>query len=329
MENKSLKVLLLAAIWAGCSIAGTAQTVKTLINFPNATLGIAANPVTNRVYVIAPTLFEATDNLGVIDGSQDVLLQNIPVPFGAAAAAVNYLTNRVYVAGCNYLQDPSPCTVTVIDGKTNTVIKTIAITSNPGLGLTGIAVNEIDGSIYVANANDNVINVINGCTNKIVSSIDLKGNSPSAVAINPILNRLYVPLGNELTTIVNPSLRKVVSTTTFGTTTVGAAVNLLTGKVYVTDAEAGPSLTGVLDASGKKIASIGVGDDPLGVDVDPVTNLVFVASTAIDSVNVIDGKTNTIKSVVTAVPASYLAVNFATQKLYVSGRLGVFVVTEK
>ena len=329
MQNKSLKVLVLAALCAGCSIAGTAQTIKTLINFPNATLGIAANPVTNRIYVVAPTLDGVSDNLGVIDGNSDVLLQNISVPFGANATAVNYVTNQIYVAGCNYFENPSPCTVTVINGKTNKVINTIAITSNPGLGLTGITVDEIDGRIFVANANDNVINVINGKTNKVTSSIDLKGNSPSAIAINPLLNLLYVPLGSNLTAIVNPSLGKILTMANFGSATVGAAVNFVTGNVYVTDAETGPSMTGVLNAVGQKVASVEVGDAPLGVDVDPISNLVFVASSAVDSVNVIDGKTNTVKSVVTSVPASYIAVNYLTQKLYVSGRIGVSVVTEK
>jgi YVTN family beta-propeller protein len=329
MQSKSFKVLVLDALLAGCSIAGTAQTIKTQIDFPNATLGITANPVTNKVYVVAPTLDGISDNLAVIDGSQDVLLQNISVPFGAAFTTVNYLTNQVYVAGCNYLQNPSPCTVTVINGKTNTVTATIAVTSDPGLGLTGITVNPIDGRVYVANGNDNVIDVINGKTNKLISAIDLQGNSPAAVAINPILDRLYVPLGSNLTTVVNLSKGKIISTTTYGNTTVGAAVNIVTGKVYVTDDEVGPSMTGVLNFNGAVAASVAVGDSPLGVDVDPISNLVFVASTAVDEVSVIDGKTNTIKSVVNSVPASYLAVNSFTQKLYVSGRIGVIVVTEK
>jgi YVTN family beta-propeller protein len=329
MHSKSLKVLAFAAVLAGCSTVGIAQTVKTQIDFPNATLGITANPVTNRVYVVAPTLNGIADNLAVIDGNQDVLLLNVSVPFGAAFTTVNYLTNQVYVAGCNYLQNPSPCTVTVIDGKTNTVTATIAVTSDPGLGLTGITVNPIDGRVYVANGNDNVIDVINGKTNKLISSIDLQGNSPASIAINPILDRLYVPYGSNLTAVVNLLQGKVVSTTTYGSTTVGAAVNIVTGKVYVTDDEVGPSMTGVLNFNGAVAASVAVGDSPLGVDVDPITNLAFVASSAVDEVSVIDGKTNTIKSVVTSVPASYLAVNYLTQKLYVSGRVGVIVVTEK
>ncbi len=66
-----------------------------------------------------------------------------------------------------------------------------------------------------------------------------------------------------------------------------------------------------------------------GVDVDPFTNLAFVASTALDDITVIDGATNKVKAVVSGVPASYVAVNYVSRKVYVSGRVGVTVLTEK
>jgi len=329
MRNQLLKLLSMALLTTSLSVAAEAQSIKTLISLPNAPLGIAANPVTNKIYAVTSTIGEANDYLAVIDGAQDVFLQNIAVPVGASFAAVDYFANRIYVAGCNFNVIPSPCTVTVINGKTNAVVSTISVTTTPGFGLLGIVANPINGLVYVANGSDKVINIIDGCKSKLAGTISLNGNSPWAIAINPILNRLYVPFGNSLTAVVDAGKKQILSTTTFGSLTVGAAANLATGHVFVTDVESGPSLTGVLDKNGALLASVTVEDSPLGVDVDPVTNLAFVASTALDNVTVIDGSTNTVKATVFGVPANYIAANLATQKVYVSGRTGVTVLTEQ
>jgi DNA-binding beta-propeller fold protein YncE len=217
----------------------------------------------------------------------------------------------------------------VIDGKTNATLSTILVTTTSGLGIQGVVANPLDGRVYVANGSDNVINIINGYKAKLIGSIDLQGNSPAAIAINPILNKLYVPSA-DLVAVVDAGAKKIAATTVAGNTIVGAAANILTGHVFVTDQEpSGPSTVGVLNAKGSLLASPIVDDSPLGVDVDPFTNLAFVASTAQDDVAVIDGSNNTVKTTVQNVPASFVAVNFVTQKVYVSGRNGVTVMTEK
>jgi DNA-binding beta-propeller fold protein YncE len=330
MQNQLFRLISMTVLAASVSVAAGAQTIKTVINLPTSPLSLAANPVTNKIYVVSPGIAGSTnDSLAVIDGNQDVQTQTIAVPTGASFAAVNYLSNKVYVAGCNFTLSPAPCTVTVINGKNNTVISTISVTTTPGLGLTGITASPITGLVYVANGSDNVVDVIDGCKDKLVKTIVLNGNSPAAIAINPILNRLYVPFGNNLTAVIDATTNKVLSTTSFGSATVGVAANFITGNVFVTDDESGPSLTGVLNKNGKLLTSVTVDDTPLGVDVDPITNLVFVASTSLDSVTVINGTTNQVTATVTGVPANYIAVNYATQKVYVSGRNGITVMTEK
>jgi DNA-binding beta-propeller fold protein YncE len=120
-----------------------------------------------------------------------------------------------------------------------------------------------------------------------------------------------------------------VNTVTFGSNTVGAAVNPFTGNVYVTDQETNvQSLTGVLTANGTVTASVPVGDGPLGVDVDPFTNLAFVVSTDQNQVDVINGATNAVTATVSGVPGQYVAVNIGTHVVYVSGTNGVTVLSE-
>ena len=331
MQNQLYKLLAMAAVSTSLSLTAGAQTIKTTITFPFGAQGVAVNPVNNTIYAVAPTEgVEPTDGLGVINGNADTLSQTLSVPSGSLFVTVDYFANRVYVAGCNQNLDPSPCTVTVIDGKTNATLSTIPITSTPGFGLTGIVANPLNGLVYVANGSDRVVNIIDGYKAKLIGSINMQGNQPVAIAINPILNRLYVPFGTDLTAIVDAGAKKIISTTVFGSSTVGAAANPLTGNVFVTDQEAfDASMTGVFKANGSHLASPTVDDAPLGVDVDPITNLAFVASTATNSVDVIDGRNNTVKTNVPNIPAIYVAVNFSTEKVYVSGRTGVTVLTEK
>lgn len=330
MQNQLCKLVAMAALSTSLSVIAGAQTITTSIPFDFATQGVAVNPVTNKIYIVAPNFrTQPTDGLGVIDGKTDTLSQTLSVPQGARSVTVDYVANRVYVGGCDNTQSPVPCTVTVIDGKSNATLNTITVTTTPGFGIKGIVANPVNGLVYVANGSDNVINIIDGYKAKLVGSIDLKGNSPTAIAINPILNRLYVPAA-DVVAVVNAGSKQITATTVAGSSIVGAAANLLTGKVFVTDQEpSGPSTVGVLNAKGALLASPTVDDSPLGVDVDPLTNLAFVASTAQDDVTIINGSNNTVKTIVENVPASFIAVNFVTEKVYVSGRNGLTVMTEK
>jgi DNA-binding beta-propeller fold protein YncE len=128
--------------------------------------------------------------------------------------------------------------------------------------------------------------------------------------------------------VVSAFTKQILHTTTFGASTVDAAVNYFNGQVYVTDDETGPSQTGVFEAFGNVLASVPVGDQPLGVDVDPFTNLVFVVSTLQDNVEVIDGSTNTVTATVPGIHGLYVAQNVGSQTVYVSGSTGVTVMTE-
>lgn len=330
MRNKVCTLLAMAALTTTLGVAANAQSVKTTINFPYSPLGIATDPIRSKAYVVAPAaLGSANDNLAVIDEKSDTLVANYPVPVGSSFVAVDYVANRLYVAGCNSNVDPVPCTVTALNGMTGETIATIPVTTTPGLGLTGIVVNPLNQRVYVANGSDKAISIIDGCKDKLIGTIDLEGNRPRAIAINPVANLLYVPFGNSLTAVVSPSKKEIISTTTFGARTVGVAADLLSGRVFVTDSESSAaSQTGILDVQGNLLTSLAVDPSPQGVDVDPFTSLAFVASRSLDSVTVIDENSDTVKTTITGVPATYVAVDPVSEKVYVSGRNGVTVLTE-
>src|SRR6266704_2192186 len=91
-------------------LVGHAQNVTTVLNAGGCPLGVAVNPVTNKIYVAN----NCSNNVTVIDGATNssTAVNAGPSP---SAVAVNPMTNRVYV-GSNL---SSANNVTVIDGATN------------------------------------------------------------------------------------------------------------------------------------------------------------------------------------------------------------------
>src|ERR1700687_567283 len=68
-----------------------------------------------------------------------------------------------------------------------TVVATIPVGSVP----SAVAVNSKTNLIYVANAGDNTVSVIDGATNTIKDVVNV-AQFPQAVAVNSILDRIYV-----------------------------------------------------------------------------------------------------------------------------------------
>ena len=318
-----------ACIALGLAAVAHAQTVKTQLNFAQPVAGVTVNPATNRIYLVQPSFGGTSDTLTVVNGSTDQVVQNIPVPVGAYLPAVNLLTNKIYIASCNTFATSPSCFVTVVDGWKNRVQKQIPITTNEGNGLLGIAVDVLTNKVYVSNATDGVIDIIDGRTNRVTGTIGVSGTTPTGLAVNPFAHRLYVPLGDSEVEIFNTKTDAYVSTTTVGSADSFAAVNLVTGNLYVTDAATAPSTIAVLTQSGAVTTTVPVGDTPYGLDVDPITNRIYVASTALNLITAVDGKTNTAAATVTNVPANFVAVNFVSEKVYVSGGNSLTVLTEK
>lgn len=333
MSLRASKLFALTALALLVPLAAQAQTVKTQLTFgTQIMLGIAANPATNQIYAVASSGTGISDTLAVIDGSTDTVTDNITVPVGASLPAVNILTNRVYVATCDFYVYPTPCTVTVVNGYSGSVVTSIPVTTTDGNGLTGIAVDPVTANVYVANGSDNVIDIISGFTNKVVGSISLGGVSPYGIVFNPINRLLYVTLGSSQIDIVNPVKKTIVGTSApVGTSIYNAAANWVTGDVFVTDTQYANPTASILSAKGALLAQVPTDAMPWGVDVDPITNLAFVANSAYATVLAINGHTftATAASPLYNVPAQYVSVNFVTEKAYVAGQSTVSVLTEK
>jgi YVTN family beta-propeller protein len=331
MLNHASKLFAIAAIAAAISSSAAAQTVTKTLTLPNSSFGgIVANPLTNRIYAVSNSgSATADDTVSVIDGRTDSIIASIPVPSGAYVPAVNTLTNKIYVANCNFFLTPSPCVVTVIDGKTNTVVTNIPVTTVLNGFLAGITVNPLTNTIYVSDNTNQDIVVIDGKTNTVTGTISVSG-TPWELAINSFTNQLYVTLGTSTLDIINVVNKDILPVST-GAGTIGfnVAVDWLTGHVLVTNTQAGASSTAILDHDGKILAQVEGGQGAYGVDVDPLSELAFVADNNDNNTSVINTRTKTLKGTIVGTFGSFVSVNPVTRKVYSIGGAGtVTVATE-
>jgi YVTN family beta-propeller protein len=228
------------------------------------------NPTTNRLYFIA----QSGTALTVADATSGATLATVPVAGGFVA--VNPTTNQIYVAGTY----PST-TVTVVDGKSNTVVASV----NAGGPPTGVAVNPTTNRIYVPTELQTLA-IIDGGSNTVLNTIALgpAAGGGTAVAVNPMTNRIYV-------------------TDTCGLSQCTASQ---------------PTWMSVIDgASNAVIAGVPVGVQTWSVAVNPSLNHVYVASFRSDTVAVIDGASNSVLATLgSCCTPAFLAANPATNRVY-------------
>jgi YVTN family beta-propeller protein len=306
-----------------------AQHVVATVPVGSEPRGVAVNPNTGHIYVA-----------NVTGGSVSVLQTNtviatIPVDTLPYEIAVDAKTNRVYAAGCNFFTGAGSMVV-VIDGNTNQVITNISLNQSCGLGTQGIAANQFTNRVYVSDYDDSQEVVIDGATNQILTRVDLAGRAPLGVTVNLRTNQVWVvidgPDGHM--DVIDGHSNTLIDTVTVASVFLGdVAINPFTQRAYITSTSS-PAGVYVLDTSTRQvITSVPFGSLDNAVDVDLLSNRVFVSDGQGNQVGVIDGSTNTLVATVPlrgSFPAG-IAANPVTKRVYVSdfNSAQVEIMTEK
>ncbi len=337
MLNNYTKLLVMSVLTVS-AVAVNAQTIKGTVALPGSPYGVAVNPILNRVYAAVP-VGPTNDILSVIDGSKDKDIKDIKIPPIAFAVAVDYVRSLVYVGGVNGLTGASQ--VAVVSSLTNTVLTTVTVTSTPGVGVVALAVNPLTGTAYAANSSDDEVDAITLSVSKkgvvtgaVTARISVGAAVvPSGVSVNFVSNTVYASLLNGTVDIISGKTNTITSTTVFGAFNQGIAADDVNGNVIVASQPANGQVSsvGVLNSAGAVLATLVVGNGAVGVDVDPLTHLAFVANSGDPSLSVINDVTNAVTATV-PVDSFFVAVNPVTRKVYVtpiSSATSLTVVTEK
>jgi YVTN family beta-propeller protein len=207
--------------------------------------------------------------------------------------------------------------VSVIDGGTNKVIKTLSVGKSP----EGIAVDPNKGTIFVANSGSYSVSILEGSADyfQILAKVNLVSenftnlpqvyNLATYIAVNPETNKAYVT--NEDADVVSVLNINYSTLKHFGSVTEANQHKILvTGKIVPSQIrQPGTTLPGIL-----------VGNAPHGIAVDYSTNLIYVTNQESDSISVIDGTTRSLvnRNIPVGTFPHVVAVNPITNKIYVT-----------
>jgi DNA-binding beta-propeller fold protein YncE len=200
------------------------EALVATITLDRRPLGIAVNPATNRVYATT------RDSLQVIDGASNAVLQVVELGLETWQVVVNPTTNRIYV------NNRLTATLTVIDGETNSVTKTLQFedpNANPYFNSWGLAVNPVTNRIYVTDRGlyfgFRGVVVCDGATDTVIAKVPT--GLMLDVAVSSATGRVYVA-GETGLTVINGTTNTVVSAGLVGSSSV-VAVNSTANRVYV------------------------------------------------------------------------------------------------
>ena len=233
-------------------------------------------------------------------------------PSVEAGVVANPATNKIYQT------NSSDNTVSVIDGATN-VATTVAVGAMPA----AIAANPVTDQVYVLNAGDHTVTVIDGATN--ATSTVTVGNtgvsSGGGIAVNPVTDKIYVTDSFENSVYVIDGPTRLTIEVPVGTTPIALAVNAVTNKIYVVNAQDTTGTVTVIDGATNTTTTVIVGttSDTFGaaIAVNPVTNKIYVTDSATNTITVIDGITRATTTVTVGMTPVAIAVNPITNKIYV------------
>jgi YVTN family beta-propeller protein len=229
---------------------------------------------------------------------------NLPAGQQPMAVAVNESTNRAYVVSHN------SSSVTVIDGKTRTVIATI----KTGAGPEAIAVNPVTNRVYTANSGESSVSVIDGATNMVVDTVRT-GSNCNNLAVNPATNKIYVTnnFGHSVTVIDGAT--NTAATVRVGQGPRGIAVNPTNNKIYT--ANYGSKDSTEIDGVTNAAKSIPTGRHPWAIAADSRANKIYVVNEDNATVSIVDGVTGVPKNVSVGDVPFAVAVNPTRNRAYV------------
>jgi YVTN family beta-propeller protein len=343
----------------GCNILGGTCTDNG--SFP---YGIGVNKKTNKVYV--GNVYQSS--ITVIYGKTDHAIKNIaigssgPQPAGcnvllgacASLGPVPYMitvdekNNKIFVTSLSNIDlpgSPNSPDVSVIDGKSDTVIGTVQAGNGANEEGIGAAINHKTNKLYIANYFDATVSVIDTKTGHLDTNIHVE-TGPHGVGINKKTNTVYVSSFPGVVSVIdgdrNTVLKELVvgsgkmqpdgcyddlghgdfnDCTTQGSQPYAIAVNEEANKVYVSLFNDG-ALAVIDGRTNSEIKDIPTGFFPYDVVADNGTDLIYVINSRDGTVWVVNGKSD---SVIESIPVSanpslnFIYLNEKAHKAYVPG----------
>ncbi len=213
--------------------------------------------------------------------------------------AVNPVTDTVYIANQgpfdpqkNTLQCEKTSTVTALDGASN-LTWTIPVGFCPDTP----AVNTATNRIYVANSLGDDLMVLDGATSTLLADIQLGDGTgtPSAVAVNPVTNMVYVA-DTDAVVVVDGATNTVTADISTYDNPQQVIVDPVRNRIYVLcfgTVLYGQSGVIEIDGATSQKTYLQTEEEPMGMALNPVTNMLYISAVGgagqQESIEILDG----------------------------------------
>jgi len=275
----------------------TTHEYITSIQVGSIPTGIAVNSLTNKIYVL--NSYDAS--ISIINGNTDTVIKTISLGYSAYAAyniAVNEITNKIYIP-TNVYTDAGPGTVEVINGATDSHLKTIT-----GAGWFDVAVNNTTNKIYVTapwnSSTNNGIQIIDGNLDTLQTFVPvIFGREVFGIATDVVTNKIFVRSEFGVHVVDGVSQNKIQDIPLNVIPIGDIAVDALKSRVYVSSGgyNYGTSKVTVIDGQSFSILTeISIQDFARGIAVDQAQHFAYVANDGSGTITIIADTTVTTPS---------------------------------
>lgn len=249
------------------------------------------------------------------------VIASIPVGVRPNGLTVDGLNGQVYVA------NDGGDNVTVIDGSTNNVARSISVGQSP----YDIGLDEASNRLYVSVSDTNNglsnLTIINGATDTTVGAIPF--HYPGSISWDSLNGYLYISTPPTNLTVVDPTTGKNVTSIPVGSTPLGNLVDPLNGEVYVANSYSN-NLSAINTTTNKVVGTISAGYSPAAIALDTANGYLYVANddngctiACVYNVTVIDGKSNSVVGwIPTGSAPMSVAYDSANGDIYVANGFG-------
>ncbi|WP_313888625.1 YncE family protein [Mycolicibacterium sp. CBMA 226] len=177
--------------------------------------------------------------------------------------------------------------------------------------------------VYVANAGDGTVSVIDTATNTAGSPISV-GNQPEGVVVSPDGTRLYVTNYGGTVSVIDTATNTVIGNPIPVDHPYTVAISPDGTRLYVPSSVAQGNTVSVIDTTANAVIGgpITVGRVPFGVAVTPDGKHVYVANATDGTVSVIDTATNKVvgEPISAGTGVNFLAVSPDGARIYVTSQ---------
>ena len=145
------------------------------------------------------------------------------------------------------------------------------------------------------------------------------GQSPNALAVNSVTNKIYVAdLSGSSVTVIDGAT-DTTRNISIAPGPVAIALNASTNMVFASNLSSAGTVSVINGATGQFVKTVTVGNDPQAIAANPVSNKIYVANVSDGTVSVIDGATlEATNTVIVGTTPYAIAINQVTNKIYVT-----------